>query len=71
MTKLFTENDLIRYIYGETSDLENAEIENALICDSELNDKLNGLRSVYEDLNRLIVAPSEKAMANIFNYSII
>ncbi|MFY0651572.1 MAG: hypothetical protein JXQ96_06040 [Cyclobacteriaceae bacterium] len=71
MTKLFTENDLIRYIYGETSESENSEIENALICDSDLNEQLNGLKSVYEGLNQLFVKPPERATENIFKYSLI
>jgi len=71
MTKLFTENDLILYIYGETSEKQNSEIKSALICDSELNEKLNELRSVYVGLDNLIVSPSERAMQSIFNYSLI
>ena len=30
MTKIFTENDLIRYLYGETSEIETSEIKTQL-----------------------------------------
>ncbi len=71
MTILFTENDLIRYVYGETSELENSEIENAVLCDSELSEKLDDLKSIYYDLNHLIVSPSERAMSDIFKNSVL
>jgi len=71
MTILFTENDLIRYIYGETSQLENSEIEHAVLCDSDLSEKLDELKSIYVDLNHLIISPSERAMDNIFKSSVL
>jgi hypothetical protein len=66
MTKLFTETDLIRYVYGETSEIENIEIENAIICDSDLNDALNGLMLMYDSLNNLIQSPPERSTDNFF-----
>ena len=36
MTQTFTQDDLIRYIYHETTEKETREIDRALICDSEL-----------------------------------
>jgi len=70
MIKTFTENDLIRYIYGETSENEKSEIEKAAICDSEMDEELRFLKSIYNDLNDLIIAPSEKAISKILKYSI-
>ena len=71
MTKLFTETDLIRYIYGETSKTENIEIENAIICDSDLNENLNDLKLLYEGLNNLIQSPPERSTNNLFRFSTI
>ena len=71
MTKIFTENDLIRYLYGETSETETLEIKNALLCDTELNDKLSSLTSVYDGLNKLIIHPSERALDRIFKFAVI
>lgn len=71
MTKLFTEIDLIRYVYGETSETENTEIENAIICDSGLNESLNELKLMYESLNNLIQSPPERSTNNLFKFSTI
>jgi hypothetical protein len=71
MTKLFTETDLIRYVYGETSETENTEIENAIICDSGLNESLNELKLMYESLNNLIQSPPERSINNLFRFSTI
>lgn len=70
MIKTFTENDLIRYVYGETSENETDEIENAAICDPEMDEELRFIKSICHDLNTLIISPSEKAIKNILNYSI-
>ena len=43
MIKTFTQTDLIRYLYHETTEKERKEIDNALICDSEL-------RALYNEL---------------------
>lgn len=71
MTKLFTETDLIRYIYGETSEIENTELENAIICDSDLNDNLNELKLMYEGLNNLMQNPSDRFANELFKFSTI
>jgi hypothetical protein len=71
MTKLFTETDLIRYVYGETSETENTEIENAIICDSDLNETLNELKLVYEGLNNLMQNPSDRYTNELFKFSTI
>jgi len=71
MTKLFTETDLIRYIYGETSEIENTELENAIICDSDLNETLKELKLVYEGLNNLMQNPSDRFTNQLFKFSTI
>jgi hypothetical protein len=70
MIKTFTENDLIRYIYGETSENEKTEIENAAVCDPEMDEELRILKSIYQDLNELVIVPSERVISKILNYSI-
>ena len=71
MTKLFTETDLIRYIYAETSEIENTELENAIICDSDLNETLKELKLVYEGLNNLMQNPSDRFTNQLFKFSTI
>jgi hypothetical protein len=70
MIKTFTENDLIRYIYGETSENEKTEIENAAVCDPEMDEELRILKSIYQDLNELVIVPSERVISKILYYSI-
>jgi len=70
MIKTFTENDLIRYVYGEISENEKTEIENAAVCDPEMDEELRFLKSIYQDLNELVIAPSERVISKILNYSI-
>jgi hypothetical protein len=61
MTKTFTQNDLIRYIYDETSNLESKEIQHALLCDDTLQEEYNSLSSTKSMLNELLeTSPSSK-----------
>lgn len=69
MIKTFTQNDLIRYIYQETNEQENKEIEEALLFDNKLFDAYRKLMEVSEELNRLEKSPSEKVINKILNYS--
>ena len=53
MTKTFTQNDLIRYIYDETSNEESSEIQQALLCDGSLQEaykELSGVTSMLDEL---------------------
>jgi len=54
MTKTFTQNDLIRYIYNETSSLESSEIQHALLCDDSLNEEYKSLSGVVSSLDELL-----------------
>ena len=39
MTKTFTPNDVLRYLYKETDAVESAELEQALVVRGELLDR--------------------------------
>lgn len=69
MIKTFTQNDLIRYIYHETSEEETREISKALICDAELQLQFNELKAVTKEMDKAEMQPSATAIANILNYS--
>ncbi|UXP33482.1 hypothetical protein N6H18_05890 [Reichenbachiella agarivorans] len=69
MTKLFTEVDLIRYIYGETSQTEDDEIQNAIVCNLELGEMLSQLELDTQVLDRLLLNPSPLSLKHIFEYS--
>lgn len=69
MTQTFTPNDIIRYIYRETSEEETLEIDNALLCDSALLDVFLELDAIKVQLNSAMKAPSDHVINNIFRYS--
>ena len=64
-----TQNEIIRYVYNETSASENVLIENSISCDEEM---LNFyLECIYlkEDLNLIVLSPKDKTINNILDFS--
>ena len=68
MTQTFTQDDLIRYLYHETTEKENREIDRALICDSELQNQYKELVAMKKQLNSIRIEPSESCVNGILNY---
>lgn len=68
MIKIFTQNDLIRYLYRETSEKETEEISHALISDPELSEQFNQLRSVTKELDNGLLQPSSSTILNILSH---
>lgn len=69
MIKTFTQNDLVRYIYKETTAEENAEIELAMLFDEKLTDEFAELESVVESLDLAQKSPSDRLVDTILSYS--
>ena len=69
MTKTFTRNDLIRYIYQETTESEKQEIEQELLLDNKLFEVYKNLAEVSMELDRVELSPSEKTINKILNFS--
>jgi len=69
MTITFTQDDVIRYIYDETSDEENVEIQKALICDAHLQEMYKELSAVKNRLDHSLKQPSDSVIKKIMNYS--
>ena len=69
MTKTFTRNDLIRYIYQETTESEKKEIEQELLLDNKLFEEYKNLAEVSMELDRVDLSPSEKTIKKILNFS--
>ncbi len=65
MTKSFTQNDLIRYIYQEMSESESVQLEQNLHHDEVLMQAYIDLLSAVEQLETLYMEPSEKVVYNI------
>jgi hypothetical protein len=69
MTKTFTQDDVIRYLYNETSNEEKKAIEQALVCDNQLLEVFQELSAVVKQFDEAQIQPSEKTIENIVNYS--
>ena len=69
MTKTFTQNDLIRYIYHETTEKETKEINKALICDSELQEQYKELMATKVQLDHSRLQPKAATIQNILGYA--
>lgn len=68
MTQI-TQEDLLRYAYGETSEKKSAAIESALKNDFKLRESLEQLKTMQSALDTLKASPSEDVMQRIFNYA--
>lgn len=62
MTKQFTPNDLVRYIYQEMSEGENELLVQALHQDESLMEEYLDMLSTIEKLDQIILHPSEKVV---------
>ena len=69
MITTFTQTDLIRYLYHETTEKETREIDKALICDSELQALYAELCSMMKNMDAAQLEPSSIAVLNILSYS--
>jgi hypothetical protein len=67
---LYTPEDLLLYLYKETSDQQAAEIEAALKEDSSLRDKLKSLElSIHHMDSILLESPRTEVVLNVLNYA--
>ena len=69
MEQKITKNDLIRYIYKETSISETLAINEALRSRVELHVKYQELLQAYQQLPKAKFSPSASAIQNILRYS--
>jgi hypothetical protein len=68
MTKTFTKNDLILFIYNELSpDLKN-EMRVAIACDEEMASDFYALKNAKFSLPKVTFKPSEKSISKIRAY---
>ncbi len=67
MTKMYTPNDLVRYIYGETSQAENEIIEILLQTDTKFKKLYEQMTSSQHDLDDLMESPSEDVIRKIIS----
>ena len=66
---LFTPEDLLRYLYKESSPELTLAIEAALKEDWMLREKLEVLRSSSSELDTLVVSPRMEVIQRVMNYA--
>jgi hypothetical protein len=69
MTILFTPEDLLRYLYKETSPEMSAAIEAALDEDWTLREKLDVLKASARNLDKIVESPRTEVITNILRYA--
>lgn len=65
----FTPEDLLLYLYKETSPDETIAIEEALKKDWTLREKLNVLKASMQRLDKIKVSPRTEVVLNVLNYA--
>ena len=69
MTKTFTYDDVVRYLYDETSPLENVEIVEALASDSNMLAFYLDALELQTQMDRIVRTPPARATDGILRYS--
>ena len=69
MIKTITQDDLIRYVYLETSVEENKLIENTIIWDEEMNRDLSDFKFMKKEMSKIELKPSNKMSDNLIFFS--
>ena len=69
MIKTFTPNDVVRFLYKETSQTENREVENALLCNTDLLDQYVQLEAIKGLMDRIRMTPKKVTLQAILDYS--
>lgn len=64
-----TQNEIIRYVYNETSSSENVIIESSLIYDNDLLDFYLDCLELKEEMNQINLSPKASTVQNILNFS--
>lgn len=65
----FTPEDLLQYLYKETSAEQTAAIEAALEKDWTLREKLAVLKAPMQRLDKITVAPRTEVVLNVLHYA--
>ena len=65
----FTPEDLLLYLYKESTPEQTAAIEEALKKDWTLREKLSVLKTSMQRLDKIKVAPRTEVVLNILNYA--
>lgn len=70
MNEIFTHNDLIRKVYGETGVTENQAIAEACDASFEIQEEMDQLEQVKQFLDTAWKRPRTEIVKNIMRYSL-
>lgn len=65
----FTPEDLLLYLYKETSEQESKAIEEALEKDWTLREKMNVLKASMQRLDKITTSPRTEVVLNVLTYA--
>ncbi|WP_018611399.1 hypothetical protein [Segetibacter koreensis] len=65
----YTSEDLIQYLYHETSEAETKAIEKALQADWNLKEEFEALKATKQGLGRILSSPRRQSIMAILNYA--
>ena len=65
----FTQEDLLQYLYNETSAEKATAIKEALVSDWDLREKFNFLSSAQQNLEVIKLSPRKQTIDFILNYA--
>lgn len=65
----FTPEDLLQYLYSETSPAQTAQIRTALETDWKFHEQFEEIKSGQIWLKALKMSPSRQTIVNILNYA--
>ncbi len=69
MTKTFTYDDVVRYLYAETTQNENDSIAEALTLDDDLMNFYLDSLEIKDQMNKIVRTPSDRSVQKILHFS--
>ncbi len=69
MTKTFTYDDVVRYLYAETTENENELIVEALAIDDDLMNFYLDSLEIKSQMNKIVRTPTDKSIEKIIRFS--
>lgn len=69
MQRSITKNQLLQFIYCESSEIDANRIKEALYVDSYLNETYKELKTAIQRLPRLRKSPANQTLQRILSYS--
>ncbi len=69
MKKTYSENDIIRFLYQETSHQENVDLSYLVEDHAKMNETYHIVTMAKAELDKLILRPSTKSISNILAFA--